>query len=154
MTTPLLMTTLVSLLTLTGVSWLLHRTILPRLCPLCAGVTGTWVGLLAAHWTGFQIDLRVPALLLGGSVAGLAGLGETAMTRFSPGQVLAWKTSFFASGFFAAYALLSEAWTATVLGSLLLIALLGIPWLKAPRPAEGAAPQRREGLLKHLKNCC
>ncbi len=154
MTATLLAAALGSIVTLTLLAWLLRRAILPRLCPLCTGVAGTWVGLLAAHWAGFQIDLRVPAVLLGGSVVGLAGLGEAALTGFTPGKVLVWKTAFVANGCFVSYALLTEAWSATALGTVLLAALLGVPWLTAHRPTPGGAPEHRESLLKQLKNCC
>jgi hypothetical protein len=154
MTTLLLATTVASILLLTALAWLARRAVLPRLCPLCAGVAGTWIALLAAHWAGWLVDLRLPALLLGGSVVGLAALGEKALGGRSPNAVLAWKTAFVVAGFATAYALLLGAWFGVALGGAVLMALLALPWLRAPAAGEASAPQRREALMAQLKNCC
>jgi hypothetical protein len=158
MSTLLLTATLASIAALTALGWLLRRAVLPRLCPLCTGVAGTWIGLLAAHWAGVGLDLRLPALLLGGSVVGLAGLGEAALAGRTPGAVLGWKTVFVAAGFGTAYALLLAAWAGVAAGAVLLAALLALPWLAAPRPSASgpaAAPAGSQAsLLAQLKNCC
>jgi hypothetical protein len=153
-----LIATIVGIGMLTAMAWGLRRFLFPRLCPLCAGVAGTWIAMLAAHWAGMELDLRLPALLLGGSVVGLAGLGEVALAGRAPGAVLAWKTAFVATGFATAYALLLAAWLPAGLGGALLAALLGLPWAVAARRS-GAGPtagptagQRR--VLSELRNCC
>ena len=155
MSTVLLGITLLSILALTALAWLLRRVMLPRLCPLCAGVAGTWMGLLAAHWTGGDmVDLRLPALLLGGSVVGLAGVGERLLTARGPGAVLAWKTAFVVTGFATAYALLLPAWPAVALGGALLPALLGLPRLVTPGASPTGVSDRQAQVLSSLKNCC
>jgi hypothetical protein len=146
--------TLASILILTTLAWLLRRAVLPRLCPLCAGVAGTWIALLAAHWTGMELDLRLPALLLGGSVVGLAGLGEAALAGRSPGAVLAWKAVLVTTGFATAYALLLPVWSGVVAGAALMAALLAVPWLIAPPSSAGAGTEGQASLLAKLKNCC
>ncbi len=154
MTTVLLTATLASIGVLTGLAWLLRRAVLPRLCPLCTGVAGTWIGLLAAHGAGVALDLRLPALLLGGSVVGLAGLGEAALAGRAPGAVLAWKTAFVITGFGTAYALLLAAWPGVAAGVGLLAALLWVPWRRLPASVPADRPQRQAALLAQLKNCC
>lgn len=153
MTTPLI-ATLAGIAALTALAWGLRRALWPRLCPLCAGVAGTWIAMLAAHLAGMELDLRLPALLLGGSVVGLAGLGEAALTGRAPGVVLAWKTAFVATGFACAYALLLEAWMPAALGGALLAALLGAPWLLPARTTAGAPTAGQARVLAALKNCC
>lgn len=154
MTTLMLTATLASIAGLTALTALVRRAALPALCPLCAGVSGTWMGLLALHAAGVAVDLRLPALLLGGSVVGLAGLGERALAGRTPGAVLAWKTAFVAAGVGTAYALLLAAWVPLAGGALLLGALLFVPWRVVPRPAAGTATEGRADLLAQLKNCC
>jgi hypothetical protein len=154
MTTAALALTLASIAVLTALAWRVRRTALPRLCPLCAGVAGTWLALLAAHWAGVALDLRLPALLLGGSVVGLAGLGEAALAGRTPDAVLAWKAGFVLTGFATAYALLLAAWPGVAAGGVLLAALLGLPWLLPARGAAESPTQRQSGLLAQLKNCC
>ena len=148
--TTLLLTTLASIGALTALAWALRRAVLPRLCPLCTGVAGTWIGLLAAHGAGVALDLRRPALLLGGSVVGLAALGETALAGRAPGAVLAWKTAFVAAGFATAYALLLPVWPGVAAGA----ALLWVPWRRSPASLPDAGPSRRKELVAQLKNCC
>jgi hypothetical protein len=158
MTTPTLAITVGAILLLTALAWLLRRAVLPRLCPLCAGVAGTWIALLGVHWAGVELDLRLPALLLGGSVVGLAGLGEAALAGRSPGATLAWKTAFVVTGFATAYALLLSAWPGVALGAVALLALQAVLWLPGLRTANaeptGSASARRMSLLTQLKNCC
>ncbi|HKI96999.1 MAG TPA: hypothetical protein VKB51_00860 [bacterium] len=170
MTTLLFVTTFASIGLLTAIAWALRRAVLPRLCPLCAGVAGTWIGLLVAHRLGVAVDPRLPAVLLGGSVVGLAGLGERALAGRSPTSVLLWKTAFVLVGFATAYALLLGAWLGAVGGGVVLAGMLGAPWL-GRATAQGAAPpvqvrpggpalapegagERREALLAQLNNCC
>ena len=146
--------TLASIFALTALAWLLRRVLPPRLCPLCAGVAGTWMGLLGAHWAGLEVDLRLPALLLGGSVVGLAGAAERVLAGRTPDFVLAWKTAFVTAGFGTAYAVLLPAWPAVALGVVLLATLLGVPWLTAPGAADRAQNDGQARLLSSLKNCC
>ncbi|MBI4080998.1 MAG: hypothetical protein HY423_00165 [Candidatus Lambdaproteobacteria bacterium] len=150
----LLALTLASMLVLTALAWFLRRAALPRLCPLCAGVAGTWIGLLVAHAAGAAVDLRLPAILLGGSVVGLAGLGERALAARPPLAVLAWKTAFVATGFATAYALLIPLWASFAFGMALLAALLTVPWLLARRATSEPPSDTQASLLVQLKNCC
>lgn len=154
MTTLLLATTLASILLFTALAWLVRWALWPRLCPLCAGVAGTWLALLAAHAAGWALDLRLPALLLGGSVVGLAGLGEKALAGRSRATVLAWKTVFVLSGFATAYGLLLAAWPGVAAGGAVMAGLLALPWLRASAVTSGPSTQRREEVMAQLRNCC
>lgn len=154
MTAVTLALTIASIIVLTGLAWLLRRAALPRLCPLCAGVAATWMGLLALSWTGTELDPRLPALLLGGSVVGLAAVGEKVVAGWAPGAVLAWKTGFVALGFAAAYALLLQAWVFAGLGVAVLAFLLGLPLLVNSSASAVPRTGERARLVAALKNCC
>jgi hypothetical protein len=154
MTTVLLSITLASILALTLLAWLVRAALWPALCPLCAGVAGTWMALLAAHWAGVALDLRLPAVLLGGSVVGLAGAGEKALAGRSAGAVLAWKTAFVTTGLATAYLLLAAAWAGAAGGGVLLVALMALPRLVGPPRAGTDLPAGERNLLAQLKNCC
>ena len=154
MTPVLLAIALASILVLTALAWLVRRALWPALCPLCAGVAGTWLWLLAAHWAGVALDLRLPAVLLGGSVVGLAGAGEKALAGRSAGAVLVWKTAFVTVGLATAYLLLSASWAGAAMGGVLLAALMILPLLGGPAQAGAELPERERHLLSQLKNCC
>ena len=52
-----------------GANLLLHNRL--KICPVCAGVFGTWLWMLVAHLFGVPVNVTVAALLLGGSVVGI-----------------------------------------------------------------------------------
>lgn len=153
-----LIATLAAVAGLTAAAWGVRRLLWPRLCPLCAGVSATWIGLLALHAAGVPIDPRLPALLMGGSVVGLAGLGERALAPRGTHLLLVWKTGFVLVGVGTAMLLLQSAWAPASFAALLLAALLVMPWLpqrhaplRAPAPAPTTAPA---ALMEQLKGCC
>ena len=146
--------TAASILALTALAYAVRRVAWPRLCPLCAGVAGTWLGLLAAHGAGFPVDLRLPAVLLGGSVVGLAGALGARLPIAGEGGRLAWKTAFVAAGFAAAAALVMGRWGGSALGLAALAALAACPWVWAWWRAPGADPVQVERLKAEMKSCC
>jgi hypothetical protein len=143
-----------SVLGLTGLAALLRRLGASRLCPVCAGVAGTWLWLLAAAWAGYAVDTRLPALLLGGSVVGLAEALGKRFPGTGPAWLVAWKAAFLAAGFGAAYLLLERSWPGVAGGFLLLAALGALPFLRAApaRPAVDSAALR--ALEEQMKRCC
>src|SRR3989344_7286156 len=66
----LIVITITSILGVTIVVWLANRILPFQVCPICAGVFGTWVGLLSAYFLGYPIDLVVPPPFMGGAVGG------------------------------------------------------------------------------------
>ncbi|MDO8593715.1 MAG: hypothetical protein Q7R59_02375 [bacterium] len=113
--------TVVSILTVSAVVWLLNKILPFTVCPICAGVLLTWVGLVGAHFAGYEVSLVVPALLMGGSVVGVTYQLEKKLDKPS----LLWKVLFIPAGFIAAYALLEQLWIVFFLaiGFLLLTSL-------------------------------
>lgn len=147
--TPILVTA-ASILALTGIVWALKRLTSAPLCPICLGVGGTWAWMLVARSLGLAVDPTMLAILLGGSVAGVAYLIEK---RLPPQRsALLWKTLFLPLGFVAAYALAQALWV--VLGaSAAALTLLTAYFLRSPAEAAGQSEQVN-ALTEKMKNCC
>ena len=52
------------------------------ICPICAGVALTWIWLILAYFTGYNFDPMVIAMLMGGSVVGLAYAADSSQACF------------------------------------------------------------------------
>lgn len=143
--------TALSILLLTALGLIARKAALPWLCPLCAGVAGTWLWLLGAHLTGSAVDLRLPAILLGGSVVGLAGQAERWLAGRSEAYLLVWKTLFVTAGFATAWFITMLSWSGMAAGLGAMGALAAVPALKTAAPG---APGRIERLKEQMKGCC
>ena len=160
------MTIALTVASILGITALAHfaKRILPfKVCPICAGVFVTWSWLLGAHFLGYRIDLIVPALLMGGSVVGIAyqlaplearpltGLGKRSL-NMSAERLLLWKVLFIPAGFVAAYSLLAQLWTALLFAAAFLI-LVSFLFLSE----SGKTAPRGESagdIEKKMKDCC
>ena len=141
----------VSILIVSGAVWLANRVLPFKVCPICAGVFLTWTGLVAAHFLGYQINLVVPALLMGGSVVGIAYQFEKKF-RGSAGTLLLWKTFFIPAGFAAAYSLLAQLWTALILTTFFLFLITLLFLSSGGRP--GAREETVGNIEKNMEDCC
>jgi hypothetical protein len=148
----LLTITITSILAITLVVWLANRILPFTICPICAGVFLTWIGLVSAHLLGYQIDLVIPALLMGGSVVGIAYQLEKKFRGYSAGALLLWKVFFMPIGFVAAYGVLKRLWVVSVpaLVALLLVSLLFLSAHRVP----GARENTTDEIEKKMKDCC
>lgn len=131
---------LTSVIGLTILAWSAKRVLPFPICPICTGVSGTWLWLIAAHFLGYQIDLTVPAILMGGSVVG----AMSKLERFvEPKFVLVWKTVFVIAGFLAADSLVTGQWL--VLAGGIIFALVATLVFQMSKINTGKP---------ELKNCC
>ena len=160
------MTIALTVASILGITALAHfaKRILPfKVCPICAGVFLTWSWLLGAHFLGYRIDLIVPALLMGGSVVGVAYqlaplearplTGLEKRSRNIPAErLLLWKVLFIPAGFVAAYSLLAQLWTALLFAAafLLLVSFLFLFRSRKPDSREEAVGD----IEKKMKDCC
>ncbi|MDO8522594.1 MAG: hypothetical protein Q7S08_04945 [bacterium] len=144
--------TTVSMLAITALVWLSNRILPFKVCPICAGVFLTWSWLLGAHFLGYRIDLTVPALLMGGSVVGVAYQLEKRSRNISGERLLLWKVLFIPAGFAAAYSVLSEQWTVLLFAVvfLFLVSFLLLSGSGKPDSREEAI----EDIEKKMKDCC
>ena len=123
------------MLTLIALAWLAWQVTRAPLCPVCIGVSGTWLGLVAARLAGVHVDPAVLGILLGATVLGFA---QWQAERLPGGRsALRWKAVALTVGFTAAYAIVAEYWSLAAVA----LAILSLAILLFRRP-----PQRRQGV--------
>lgn len=147
--TPILVA-LGSILAITGLVWLARALLAVRWCPICLGVGGTWLWMVLAREFGYPVDATVLALLLGGSVAGLASLLEKRVPAAR--SALLWKTLFIPTGLVAAYGLLAQQWVVFGAVSLALAALTAF-FLSTPAASSGTG-RNVDDLARRMRDCC
>lgn len=145
-----ILTTVASILAIAGAMWAAKRLLRVPLCPICLGVGGTWLWMVVARELGYAVDATMLAILLGGSVAGVAYQVEK---RLPQGRsALLWKTLFIPSGFVAAYALAAPHWALLGAASVALVLLTAF-FLVAPG-ASGEESKNVEELTRKMRDCC
>ena len=142
--------TTISILAITGLAWLVAKALPFPVCPVCVGVAGTWLWMLAARLAGFAFDASMLAILLGGSVVGIAYQLEKHLPRGrSP---LLWKTLFLPIGFVAAYGLALPHWSVLAITIVALLFLTAVFFMPHRDPEKKSAAV--EKLEKYMKKCC
>ncbi len=140
---------IVSILVIAGLVLAANKVLKIKVCPICAGVSGTWIWMLLVNFLIGPIDLLIPAMLMGGTVAGLAYQGEK---RLSPNRSpLLWKILFIPAGFVAVYSLISEQWVVLLISVLFMATIYRI--FTAPRTHQ-PADKKVEELEKKMEKCC
>ncbi len=160
----------ISILAITGLTWLLNRILPFKICPICAGVSLTWLWMLAAKFLGYEIDLLILAMLMGGSVVGIAyqiekkllarrSLARPAEPWRSGGEggpdgrsPLLWKTLFIPVGFVAAYGILMQWWSVFLVSIIFLLQIAFI--FLSPKKESRGRNQKVGELEEKMKNCC
>ena len=155
--------TVISIFVITCAVWTVNKLFPFKVCPICAGVSGTWLWMLAASLLGYQIDLAIVAMLMGGSVVGIAYQLEK---KLSAGKsALLWKVLFIPVGFVVAYSLVSSQW-AMLAASLGIAGALALLFLRSSGKDQSNVkvaaqsqlgeprPMGREELKKKMENCC
>jgi len=109
-----IVTATISILVITTLVWFLNKVLSRKVCPICAGVAGTWIwmliGILTNQLSVISYQLLV-GILMGGSVVGIAYQLEKRLSAGSAGwrTPLLWKILFIPIGFAAVYSLLFVA---------------------------------------------
>lgn len=143
----------ISIFAITAIVWGANRLLKFRICPICAGVSGTWlwmlIGVLTNNLQPTTYNLLI-GILMGGSVVGIAyQLEKELPVGRSP---LLWKTLFIPAGFVAIHGLINSLWT--VLGiALSAMIILAIAFLRRPPSDERESQSVRE-LEKKMEKCC
>lgn len=143
----------VSIITIAAVAWFANRFLPFTVCPMCAGVFTTWAWLVGAHIAGYEVAMTVPAILMGGSVVGIAYQLEKKFGGPPSDGRMFWKTLFATAGFIAAYAVLEQSWT-VLLFAVAFMVVISLPFLStkvvvAIKREEAAAKIERD-----MKDCC
>lgn len=148
--------TLASILFITGAMWLLNRWIrFVRICPICAGVCGTWLVTLSGILLGFLSEsewMPLVAMGMGGSVVGITYQLEKFLPSYrSP---LIWKTTFIPLGFVIVYAVVNQQWILIPLPLALLCMIAYIRLDFSVDQSKHTANTKVEDLEKKMKSCC
>ena len=144
----------ISILVITGFTWLLNRFFPRRICAICAGVSATWLWIIGLRILGYNIDMLVPAVLMGGSVVGLAYQLETKLPPHrSP---LLWKSLFIPAGFLAVFYLLLFQWLGFVLVLVILTAIISLFFFVGNyyRSNKTSTDSRVSKLEREMDKCC
>lgn len=146
----IILITAISILVLTGLAWIAGKSLRFPVCPICVGVAGTWIWMLAARFAGLAIDATMLAILIGGSVVGVAYQLEKRLPQ-GRSQLL-WKTLFFPTGFAAAYGIAIAHWTLAVTATVAVLLLAAMFFLshRLSRTNDEAVGK----LEKQMKECC
>lgn len=145
-----ILTTTVSIFAIAGLAWAAKKLLRAPVCPICLGVGGTWLWMVIARSFGHAVDPAMLAILLGGSVAGIAYQVEKRLPQGrSP---LLWKTLFIPAGFVAAYGIAVSQWALFgVTGGALVV--LTVFFLVSPG-ASVEPSETVEELKRKMKQCC
>lgn len=139
-----------SLLLLTLVAWLASRATRIAICPICVGVSGTWLLMLGARQIGIPVDTVMLAVFVGASVVGGAHWIER---RLPPERSpLLWKALALPAGFIAAYGLAAPRWVLAASGAVA-FAVLSTLFLR-PWRTVAADPAAIAQLEDRMKRCC
>ena len=145
-----ILTTTFSILVISGLAWVVMKMLRVPICPIWCGVGGTWLWMVIVRSVGYTVDTTMLAILLGGSVAGIAyQLARRLPEERSP---LLWKTLFIPTGFVAAYAPAASPWALFAMVSVGLVLLTAFFLL--PPGALGEESETVEELKKKMRECC
>jgi len=145
-----ILTTTFSILAIAGLAWAVKKMLRVAICPICLGVGGTWLWMVIGRSLGYAVDTTMLAILLGGSVAGIAYQLEKRLPQGrSP---LLWKTLFIPAGFAAAYALALPQWTLFAMVSVALV--LFTAFFLLPPGGAGEESETVEELKRKMRECC
>lgn len=141
----MLLPALISITIIYSIVWGINKIRVKKFCPICAGVSITWLWLLIALFFGYHFDTLLIGILMGASVVGLMYKLETTV----------WAHAFAAVGFAAVYFLLNQNWLWFGI-SLVLTVTLGI-WQKPRKvilPTERVINSKAKEIEKKLEECC
>lgn len=141
---------IVAVVALTALAWLVRTVSKLSVCPICVGVSGTWLLMLAARAAGFAVDSTALAMLLGASVVGAAHWIEA---RLPPQRsALLWKVLALPAGFIAAYGVVAAQWIPAA-GAAAALAVLTAWFLRSEQGVTND-PEVIARLREQMKKCC
>ena len=153
----ILVITIISIFVLAGFVRLLNLISSVQICPVCAGVSGTWIWILVGMYFG-MLDVGswqlVVAIAMGGSVVGIAYQIEKKLSAVSGGwhRPFLRKMLFIPAGFVLVYSVLMQ-WRGVVLVSFAFLLLISFIFLFSKRKA-GIDNKVVKELEEKMKNCC
>jgi len=119
-----------------------------QICPICGGVMLTWLWMLLIYFLGYEVNLVLLGLLMGGSVSGLASKLSEKISN--PQKVFLYKFIFAPTGFLTALALINQWWFILSAGFLVNF-ILTFVFISNRKELKKS---KVEEIKKELKNCC
>jgi len=145
-----LLIAIASMLMLGLLAWLAGKVSRLPVCPVCVGVAGTWLWMIAARLGGYAVDTTLLGILMGASVVGFAQAIET---RLPPGRSpLLWKALALPVGIVVAAGLAGEHWIlAGAAAGMLAMLTAVVLWRRDAGTSDPAAVSQLE---ERMKKCC
>jgi len=140
---------IIYILIITLVVWFADRVFKWKICPICAGVSLTWLSMIVARELGYYVDPSILAMLIGGSVVGVAYQLEKKLPNGR--SLLLWKTLFMTGGFVAGYGLVYSSW-AVLIGAVIWGLILIYAFFR--RTQTPVKSQKAVELEKKMEQCC
>jgi len=147
----------ISIWVIGGIAWLIGKNSGTKLCPICFGVSGTWMWMLAALYFGYSADARIIAILMGGSVVGAAYLA----VKYLPGRqaglpegrsAALWKLLIIPVGFALVSVILAFNWV--IAGVALAIVAVIAYFFFGRTDKTLVRTSRIDDLEKQMEDCC
>lgn len=149
----------ISVLVITGLAWLANRFLPFQICPICAGVSLTWLLLLIGVLTNQLLIANYQLLitmLMGGTVVGIAFQGEKRF-RWAAESIFRFKVPVVIIGFLLVYwAVNNISWLGLGIEVIVLGILIYLFFIQSGRVeqfSQGESPKVRE-LEEKMKDCC
>ncbi|RJP44139.1 hypothetical protein C4587_02290 [Candidatus Parcubacteria bacterium] len=147
---------------ITALAWILARLGRIDVCPVCAGVSGAWllmtIGVLLGYVSLPEVILPL-AILMGGTVVGIAYMGGERMPVLARWGMWKWKVPVIVFGFAGVYWLLGNiSWEGVIAEVLVLAAVAYAFFFRKERSREEKSPiaanQNVDKLMKDMDQCC
>lgn len=142
----------ISIAIITTLIWLINHFLRLRVCPICAGVSLTWIGMFFGKALGYEIGVAILGMLIGGSVVGIAYQLEKKLPP-NRSQIF-WKSAFIPSGFVAGYSLIYYHWIEFAVAVFWIFVLIYAFFRLSKSSAENKGNKQVEDLEKKMEQCC
>lgn len=150
------------ILAITGLTAFLNRYAPFKICPLCAGVSGTWLTLTALVLAAIIPDslFLIPiSILMGGTVVGIGYQGEKRFPSLG-GHLLRFRIPVTVIGFIAVYGAVQYMSWSTFIAEMFVLAVVMYAYFLLPSGnAKTFGQASKEGkqlmeLEEKMKDCC
>ena len=151
-----MITAILLVLVITVIVVALNKSLPFKVCPICAGISGSWLiltaGILLARWSG---DYKLPiAMLMGGTVVGIAFQGEAKFGWAKKG-VHMWKAPVIILGMPVAYWLFKNMSLMTLAVEIAALAILIYSFfIRSHKISKHENDKHITELENKMKNCC
>lgn len=150
--------TLFSILSITILVWLLNRILPFKICPICTGVSLTWLWIVVGMTAGVleaESWKLIAAIAMGGTAVGIAYQGERRYPRLAS-NIFQWRLPVILAGFlFVWWALENIGWVSLAVELLILSLLFYFYFLKRSETTSQKDDLKVKELEKKLEEeCC